>query len=135
MTRTAFLHKLWPLLLVAIALEAGLYLVLGQRWFGFYGHATIALVIVMPLAWIVTSRYRRLGLRRWPAWIFFGLIAITAIIQIAYWTVFFTSRDQAITLAIGRGMVLEHAGPFLIWAALLAAALGVWLVARAAARD
>lgn len=135
MLRAAYLHSLWPLLLAAVALEFGLYLLLGQRWFSFYGHATTALVIVLPLAWIVTSRYRRLGLRRWPAWIFFTLIAIAALAQIAYWAVFFANRELAIMLAVGRGMFLEYAGALLPWLAVLAALLVLWLTARGVRAD
>lgn len=135
MSRTAFLQILWLLILLTVALEAGLYFILGERWFGFYGHATTALIILVPLSWIVTSRYRTLGLSPWPVWIFFGLIAIIAAAQIAFWALFFMSGQQGIGLAIGRGIILEYVEPFLLWAALAIAGLGVWLVIRAASRD
>jgi len=132
-SRTAFLKSLWPLAIVAVVFELGLYFVMGARWFGFYGHAVTVLALVVPVAWLVTSRFTAQGFSRWPAWLFFSLVALAAILQIAYWTAFFSMSDLAAPLAMARGMAREALGPFELWALLAAALLAACLILRAAA--
>lgn len=134
MSRATFLKSLAAITAFGAALALILYLI-NTRWFSFYGPATTALAIVIPLIWILSARYRTLRLHRWPLWIFTAAVAIPAMIQIAYWTVFFSNKDAAIPLAIGRSMVLEKTEAFLIWPALVIAAFGIWLLSRPLLRD
>lgn len=134
MSHATFLKGFISTAAFGAALALVLYL-LNTRWFSFYGPATTTLAIIIPLIWILTARYHSLGLRRWPLWVFAAAVAIPAIVQIAYWTVFFSNKDAAILLAIGRTMILEKTEAFLIWPALAIAAFGIWLVSRALVHD
>lgn len=128
------MRNLWPLAVAAIILEIGLYLVKGERWFSFYGHAVTALVLILPLAWVVFSRFKSLGVSRWWPGIFFTIVGLAATIQIAYWTSFFSSSQHGVMLAIGRSMALERAEPYLAWAALGVAGFGLWLIWKAVSK-
>lgn len=134
MSRATFLKRLATIIAFGAALALILYLI-NARWFSFYGAATTTLAVIIPLTWILTTRYRTLGLRRWPLWIFAALAALPALIQVAYWTVFFSSKDAAIPLAIGRSMILEKTEAFLLWPAFAIAVFGMWLTSRALIRD
>ncbi len=124
MSKQSYLTRIMATAIALVALAAILRFGLGERWFGFYGWATLALVGAVLLSSIIFSRYRKIGLRRWPTLLVLVPIAITALIQIGFWTVFFTAGLQGLGLGLGRSMAIgyvEQALPALI--ALLTAAL------------
>lgn len=134
MSRARFLRNLWPLAIAAVVLEVGLYLAMGQRWFSFYGHAVTALLLVLPLGWLFLTRFRTLGLSRWWPGIFLALVSLAAIVQIAYWTAFFSSSRHFAVLAMARSMALERGEHLLGWAALGIALFGFVLLWKAVSR-
>lgn len=135
MSRARFLQNLWPLLVAAVVLELGLYLVMGQRWFSFYGHAATALVLILPLGWLFFSRFRALGRSRWWPGIFFALVGLAALTQIAYWAAFFSSSRHFVLLTMARSMALERGEAYLGGAALCVAGFGGLLLWKAVHRS
>jgi len=135
MSRARFLRNFWPLAVAAFVLEVGLYLAMGQRWFSFYGHALTALLLIFPLGWLFLTRFRTLGLSRWWPGIFFTLVGLAAIIQIAYWTAFFSSSRYFAVLAMARNLALERGEFMLGWAALGIAGFGSLLLWKAISRS
>jgi hypothetical protein len=125
-----YLANLLTLFGALIALGLVLYFAAGSRWFSFYGLASLTLIAVVFASWLIFKRYRTLGLRRWPAFLFLLLIAAACIVQIAFWYLFFSSGTQGLGLAAGRSMVMPVIESWLPLAGGLSAVAFVWLLGR-----
>ena len=130
MDARAYFSNLLALTGVLVALGFGLYLGAGDRWFSFYGAASLILVGVLFAGWLIFKRYRTLGLRRWPAILILLLIAAGCLVQIVFWYMFFSSGPQGLGLAAGRSMIYPVIEPWLPLAAGLSAVAVVWLLGR-----
>ena len=107
-----------------------LRLLAGERWFSYYGWASVALA-ALPFLLVTLSRASRAkGLARWPVWIAAALTALPALIQIGFWSAFFTLGADGAMLAIGRGVVMSKVGDMLPWLAAGLAALWLWSLWR-----
>ncbi len=130
MTRSSFLGRLGLILAGAVILAVVLRLVIGARWFGFYGAATVTLLLLPLLALTLAARYRALGKARWPVVLLIVPAGAMALVQAGYWWAFFNLGPAGIPLGVIRVMtadVLALARP----AATLGLALvALWLVAR-----
>ncbi len=130
MDARAYLSSLLTLWGALLALGLVLYFGAGDRWFSFYGAASLTLVGVIFAGWLIFKRYRTLGLRRWPALLILLLIATACLIQIVFWYMFFSSGPQGLGLAAGRSMLYPMIEPLLPLGSGLAAIAVVWLLGR-----
>lgn len=115
---------------LALALALLLRLLLGARWFSFFGLAAVTLA---ALPFVVAALRRDAVTRRlsrWPIWLTALLTALAALIQIGFWAAFFTLGADGAPLAIGRGLALDKAGFLLPWLAAALAGLWLWLMTR-----
>ena len=127
-----FLSNLLALAAATLVLAIALYFGAGTRWFGFYGPATLALVSLPVLGWMLHRRYSDLSLSRWPIFAVLLPVGLAALVQIGFWVAFFNSGPGGIMFAAGRGMVMPMIEPVLPVAAVIMTALIAWLVARGA---
>lgn len=107
-----------------------LRLLAGERWFSFYGAAAVVLAVLPFVLVTLTQAARAKGLTRWPVWLAAALTALPALIQIGFWSAFFTLGADGATLAIGRGVVMSKVGNLLPWLAAGPAALWLWSLWR-----
>jgi hypothetical protein len=116
--------------LAMLAAGAILRLVMGSRWFDFYGLATVTLGGALPLfAALVRGLEVRGYPRRLAAWVVVPLV-LAALVQIGYWTAYFSSVSSGIQLGMGRLMLSLQVGHWILPAVLvcmIAAAVVVWL--------
>lgn len=130
MSQQTYLRGLFTLASAVAVAAVVLYFAAGQRWFGFYGPATLVLSALPVIGWLVAKRYSVKGLTRWPVLLLIALIAIAAIVQIAFWAAFFSTGADGLGLAAGRAMILPLIEPWLPAAALFAALLLAWAIGR-----
>lgn len=131
MTHQGFLSRLAGALAAAFLLAAGLRLGFGSQWFSFYGWATVALATALYATSVFWRRLPHAGRSRWWSLLAGLPMAGAAIVQIAYWALFFSRGPTNPTLGVAREMVLpwlEAAAPVLV---LVYAAGIVWLVVQA----
>lgn len=128
----AYLSNLATLTVGLIVMGLALRFGAGERWFGFFGAATVALAAIPILGFVLLRRYRTLALSRWPVVLILLLVVIAAIVQIGFWVAFFTTGTEGLGLAFGRAMVLPIIEPWLPIAGLVATAAVLWLIIRGA---
>lgn len=132
MKKRPYLWNILALALATIVLGTILHVAAGPRWFSFFGVATLALISLPILGFILFRRYRQLSFRRWPIVAILLPAVIAALVQIGFWIAFFESGSNGVMLAAGRSMVLPLIEPYLPYAAGVLALLTAWLIARGA---
>ena len=113
--------RLLTIAAVMLAAAVMLKLVASARWFDLYGAAAIALAGAFPILATLMRGLERRHRSRWLAALVVGPIVAAALVQIGYWTAFFSSTKAGIPLGLGRLMLQINAG-FIGWLLL---ALGV----------
>lgn len=107
-----------------------LRLVMGARWFDLYGLATLMLGAALPVfAALVRGLEQRGYPRRLAAWVVVPLV-LAALVQIGYWTAYFSSVSTGIQLGMVRLMVNLQLGHWFLPAVLvcmIGGAVVVWL--------
>lgn len=119
---------------LGVILAAGglVYLLLsvmaGARWTSFYGLATAALVtwpFVVALLW---KRLHEAGRSRWWTLAYAVPVLVAALVQIGYWSAFFTFGPGNPTLGVMREMLRGSVGSALPWASAAVLALIAWVL-------
>ena len=103
----------------------------GQRWFDFYGAATLGLIGALPVLAALMRGLERRGRPRWLAWLLVAPPVVAAFVQIGFWTAFFSSTKSGIPLGLGRLMLSINAGSAGLALVALYAALFVYVIWRA----
>lgn len=130
MTRSRYFSLIAVLAVFAAVLPALLWGGLGDRWFSFYGWATVVLVILPLLLLVLVRRYNVLGRSRWPVFVFALPVLLAAGTQIGFWATFFNVGPDGILLGAGRSMLLPYIDIVLPIAGSLAALLLAWFIWR-----
>jgi len=124
--------KLIMLAVASLVLGIVLYIAAGPSWFSFYGLATVTLVALPVLAFILFRAFRELELSRWPVIAILLPPLLAALVQIGFWLAFFEGGPGAVPLAAARAMILPHLDTALTLAGIIVSALVVWLILRGA---
>jgi hypothetical protein len=135
MTRDAYLKGLGATLAFGLAAGLVLRLVAGERWFSFYGWAAVALLTLPLAAYYLWTRLPVTGRSKWRTLLYVVPVLLIALVQIGYWTVFFTYGPQNATIGVVREVMLMNAGFALPWLYAGLAALFAWLFYSAAGPD
>lgn len=134
MTRTHYLGWLGTLCMAALLAVLILRPLVGERWFGMYGIATVAIAFAIAAGVLLVRRYQTTGRSPWWALLFAVPVLALAATQIGFWTTFVSLGQKATLLVMMRAAILANVDPYLpALAAALVAVLG-WQLA-AAARD
>lgn len=131
MSRAEYLKGLALALAGSALLTAAIRIGAGPRWFGFYGPATVLLLMAPILAWLLWRRLPSIGWSRWWTLLFAVPALGLALIQIGYWTAFFTYGPSDPTLGVARAMLRANFEACLF--ALCALVLLSWVVLFAGA--
>lgn len=132
MTRTNYLGSLGTLALGLVVAWLLLRPLAGERWFGLYGSATVALAAAIVGGVLLARRHSTAGRSPWRALWFSAPLALLALVQIGYWVTVFAQGADAIGLVLVRTVVLDAIGPWM--PALTAAVIAGfgWLLLAAA---
>ncbi len=131
MTRSDFLTKLMPLIIVTIILAAALWIVFGAQWFSFYGVASSAVFALPILCALLIRRANAQSHRRWPIVLVTVLAILLAAVQLGYWWAFFNMGVDGIPLGIARQMLPGLVKQILAWSPVVLALPILWFVLRA----
>lgn len=132
MTRTDYLGSMGTLFLAAALALLLLRPAAGERWFALYGPATVAIPVAVAGALVLARRFRTLAISARRALLFAVPLLLLAVLQIGYWTAFFSLGQRGVVLALARAVVLDVAGPWMPYAAAVLAAALMWPLATAA---
>ncbi len=132
MTRTDYLGWLGTLLLAGLMAVLILRPIVGERWFGLYGLASVAIPVAIAGGLLLARRHSTIGHSPWRALLFALPLLLLAAIQIGFWTALFLLGQKGTLLIMMRAAILGAADPYL--PALAAALIGFlgWLLASAA---
>lgn len=130
MTREAFLIGSGRVLICSSLLALALWFGLGERWFGFYGAASVALITLAFLAPLLWRRLRDAGRSRWL--IVAGVMPLLLIAagQILYWVLFFETGPTNPSLGVIRAMALPWLAAAQPWVLLALAAIWALILGR-----
>jgi hypothetical protein len=125
MTHRDFLYRLAITLAAGLLLAGAMRLGLGERWFDFYGWATVLLATAVAVTVLLWRRLPLVGVSRWWGLLVGVPAAVAAAVQIGFWVMFFRTGGTNPTLGVAREMVLpalDAALPFMIaiWLAISA---------------
>lgn len=134
MTRSHFISGLAMTALTGLTLAAVLRAVTGARWFDLYGCATVVLVTLPAVAHFLFARLKEAGRSRAWALLYIIPAALLALIQIGYWTAFFTYGPSDPTLGIVRATIHAQLGSVLPWLAAALLLVWAWLFTMTAGR-
>ncbi|MGE5266628.1 MAG: DUF805 domain-containing protein [Deltaproteobacteria bacterium] len=124
MDRRKFLYRLSMVTVGSLMLAAGLRLGFGDRWFSFYGWATVALTTVPFLTVLLWKRLPDKGRSRWWSVLIAVPVLAASLLQIVFWQLFFGQGGADPTLGVAREMLrplLDAALPYLMAAVTVAA--------------
>lgn len=134
MTRSDYFRGLGLTAAAGVALAIVLCLFGGTNWFSFYGWATVALVTLPAVAYVLWHRLPQTGRSKWRALLYVVPVALLALIQVGYWLAFFTYGPANPTFGIVRDMVRTNTGFAMPWLAAILLAFWAWLFWSAAGR-
>jgi len=132
MKQQTFLATCAVIAAAAITLAAGLWMLLGSAWFSFYGWANVLLVSVIAFSVALWKRYRSKRFSRWPILLFAIPGIAISVVQIGFWTVFFSTGSQGLPLGFARALMRPFLDPALVMMTVLLASYALWLFLRAA---
>jgi hypothetical protein len=108
-----------------------LWLVTDARWFNLYGVAAAVLLALPGLHIALRRGLAGGGGSRLLVWLVTLPAAGAALMQIGFWTAFFTLPHMAVKLGVGRGIILERAAPYAIWVLAAYGLICLLVIARA----
>jgi ABC-type spermidine/putrescine transport system permease subunit I len=117
MTHRDFLQRLGLLAAGCFLLAAGLTLGLGKSWFSFYGWATVGLATAPLLTALLWRRLPKKGWSRWWSLLVGVPVVTTCLVQIGYWSLFFSQGGSNPTFGVAREMLrpmLDAGLPYLL---------------------
>jgi hypothetical protein len=129
MTHDQTAPRLLTIGLALLGLGVVLRLIAGERWFDLYGAATVGLVGALPIGATLMRGLERRRRSRWLAALVVLPIIAAGVVQIGYWTAFFSSAKTGVPLGLGRMMLQMNASfvwPLLLVLALAASTFVVW---------
>ena len=132
MTHRDFLLRISGAAILALLFAVILRLGLGPRWFGFYGWATVALAAAPFVTWLLWKRLPSAGYSRWWSLLVGVPISLAALIQIVFWSVFFSKGATNPMFGVLREMVrpwIDTGEPFAI---AIFVTICLWLLVAAA---
>ncbi|MDX2307427.1 MAG: hypothetical protein NW216_04235 [Hyphomicrobium sp.] len=110
MSAQAYLVRLGAILAAGAILYAVLAIAAGPRWTSFYGFATAALVTWPLLTLLLWTRLPQAGLSRWWTLLYALPVLVLSLVQIGYWTFFFTYGPTNPAFGVIRTVFRDAAG-------------------------
>lgn len=135
MSRTDYLGWLGTIALGAVVGLLVMRPLVGERWFGLYGLAAVAIPVALAGAVVLARRSRAVGRSPWRAALVAVPLLVLAVVQIGYWTAFFSLGAKAVPLVLLRAVVLDAVGSWLTVAGAALSGLILWLFVSAARDD
>lgn len=132
MSRTDYLGWVGTLALAAVLALLLLRPLAGERWFGLYGVASVAIPTAITAGVVLARRFSATGKSPWRSALLVVPVLLLAAVQIGYWTTFFSLGAQGVALALVRAVVLDAVGPWMPALGLALSLLLAWLLASAA---
>lgn len=135
MDASQFRRWLVRVALVGVALAVVLRLLLGGQWFSLYGFATVFLVTLPFVHRLLKLRLPLVGRSPRSAWLYTLPVGLMGLVQVLFWSAFFSSPDSGVKLGIARMMFWQYGGRFVPIALTLLLLAWIVMFARAAGPD
>jgi hypothetical protein len=101
------------------------------RWFNLYAVAAAVLLAMPGLHLALRRGLASRGRARLLAWLVTLPAAGAALVQIGFWTAFFSLPHMAVKLGVGRSMLMERAAPYAVWVLAAYGLVCIFVVIRA----
>jgi hypothetical protein len=117
--------------LVALLILLILRFATDARWFDLYGAASTVLLAMPGLHLALRRNLAKRGRSRLFAWLVTLPASGAALVQIGFWTAFFSLPHMAVQLGVARSLVLDLAAPYTVWVLAVYGFICIFVIVRA----